>query len=261
MRYERILLIPLLLALTGLAVVPASGHEANESSADVALEEWLGKVVPRGINLRDETGKTVDLNQLADKPTIIAPVYYRCTHTCPMLLTGLAGALGKLQLVEPGKDYRVIAISFDDRDTPALAREKIYLAAINKPFPADAWRFLTGDAANIKKFTDAVGFRVQRTGEDFTHPIALVVLAPGGKIVRYLHGVTFLPFNITMAVTEASQGKIGFAAGRMLTYCFSYDPLKNSYAFNILKVAGSVVVLSVLAFFIYLMTTGKKTKA
>jgi len=257
----RKLSILIILTFSAPFLTPAQGHEATVSSADVALEERLGAEIPQGILLRDETGKTVDLKDLADKPTIIAPVYYRCTHTCPLMLTGLAEALGKLQIVEPGRDYRVIAISFDDRDTPEIAREKKpnYLTAINRPFPAEAWSFLTGDSANIRKFTDAIGFRVQRTGEDFTHPIALVVLAPGGKIVRYLHGITFLPFNITMAVTEAAQGKIGSTAGRVLTYCFSYDPLKNSYAFNILKVVGTVVVLSLLLFFIYLMRAGRKT--
>jgi len=41
-----------------------------------------------------------------------------------------------------------------------------------------------------------------------------------------------------MAITEAAQGKVGSPAGRVLTYCFSYDPLKKSYVFNILKVVG-----------------------
>lgn len=248
--------------LPAIAVSNAYGHEASASSADMALEERLGARIPAGILLRDETGKIVDLKALADKPTIIAPVYFNCTHTCPLLLTGLAETLGKLQIVEPGRDYRVVAISFDSNDTPAVAREKKpnYLAAISKPFPSDAWSFLTGDAANLRKFTDAIGFRVQRTGEDFTHPIALVVLAPDGTIVRYLHGITFLPFNVTMAVTEAAQGKIGSSAGRVLTYCFSYDPLKNSYVFNILNVVGTIMVIFVFGFFLYLMATTRKRR-
>jgi protein SCO1/2 len=177
-----------------------------------------------------------------------------------MLLTGLAQTLGKMDMMKPGKDYRVVALSFDDRDTPAIARGKKgnYLAAVRRPFPPEAWTFLTGNAVNIGKFTDSIGFKIQRDGEDFSHPIALIIIAPGGKIVRYLYGTSFLPFNVTMALNEAAQGKVGSTTGRVLSYCFSYDPLKKSYVFNILKVTATVMVLFVASFFAYLMISTKK---
>jgi protein SCO1/2 len=251
-----------LLFLFVTIAAPAPAHETAATRADVALEEKLGGVIPPDIMLRDEEGRPVNLKALVDRPTIIAPVYLHCSHECPLLLTGLASALGKIELVTPGKDYRVITVSFDEREGPALAREKKpnYIAAVKAPFPADAWSFLTGDKDNIRAFTDAVGFKVQRDGEDFSHPVGLIVLAPGGTIVRYLEGVTFLPFEITMAVTEAAAGKIGTPAGRVLSYCFSYDPLKKSYVFNVLKVVGTVVIVTVLSFFIYLMATTKKKR-
>jgi protein SCO1/2 len=240
----------------------AFGHGTTATSADVALDEKLGAYIPADATFLDETGKTVDLGTLIDKPTIIAPVYLHCMHECPLLLTGLAEALGKLQLVEPGRDFRVVALSFDERDTPAIASEKKknYLKAVRRPFPPEAWSFLTGDNANIRKFTDSVGFKYQKDGGEFSHPLALIVVAPGGKVVRYLYGTSFLPFSVTMAVTEAAEGKVGSTAGRVLTYCFSYDPLKKSYVFNILKVAGSAVVLFVASFFTYLLVTTKKRR-
>jgi protein SCO1/2 len=251
-----------LLILFFATAVPAPAHETAATKADIALEEKLGVVIPSDIMLRDEDGKPVNLRALIDRPTIIAPVYLHCSHECPLLLTGLASALGKIELVTPGKDYRVITVSFDEREGPALAREKKpnYIAAVKAPFPADAWSFLTGDQNNIRMFTDAIGFKVQRDGEDFSHPVGLIVLAPGGKIVRYFEGVTFLPFEITMAVTEAAAGKIGSPTGRVLSYCFSYDPLKKTYVFNILKVVGTVMVLTVVSFFIFLMVTTKKKR-
>jgi protein SCO1/2 len=182
-------------------------------------------------------------------------------HECPMLLTGLAQVLGKLELVKPGKDFQVITLSFDDKDTPKTAAEKKvnYLKAVGKPFPEDSWKFLTGDAANIEKFTDSIGFKFQRDGEhDFSHPVTIVIVSPQGKIVRYLEGISFLPFDVTMALNEAAQGKIGSPARKALMYCFSYDPLKKSYVFNILKVTGTVMVLFVASFFAYLMITGKR---
>ncbi len=251
--------LPLLVLLLASS---AFGHETTATSADISLDEKLGSVIPAGIALKDENGRPVDLKSLADRPLIIAPVYLHCSHVCPMLLTNLAETLGKMDLMLPGRDFRVVALSFDEQEGPEVAKEKKpnFLAAVGKPFPADAWPFLTGDGANIRKFTDTVGFKFQRDGEDFSHPVVLIVLAPGGKVVRYLYGTTFLPFELTMAVTEAAQGRIGSPAARMLNYCFSYDPLKKSYVFNILKVVGTVMILSVGAFFVYLAVTGRKTR-
>jgi protein SCO1/2 len=166
-------------------------------------------------------------------------------------------------MVKPGRDFKVITLSFDDRDTPAIASDKKrnYLKAIGKPFPAEDWTFLTGDVAAVKNFTDSIGFKFQRDSEhDFSHPVTLVVIAPGGKIVRYLEGTRFLPFDVTMAVNEAAEGRVGSTGRRVLMYCFSYDPLKKSYVFNILKVVGTVVVLFVGSFFAYLMITTKKKR-
>jgi protein SCO1/2 len=245
-----------------LIISPSLAHEAKPGKADIALEEKLGVVIPADIVLKDENGKPVNLRDLIDRPTIIAPVYLHCAHVCSRLLTGLAGALGKVDLLQPGKDYRVVALSFDEKEGPEVAREKKpnYLAAIGKPYPADAWPFLTGDNANIRKFTDAVGFKFQRDGEDFSHPVTLIVLAPGGKVVRYLEGVTFLPFQVTMSVNEAAAGTVGTPTGRVLAYCYSYDPQQKSYVFNILKVVGTVMIVTLLSFFIYLMVTGKKER-
>jgi protein SCO1 len=250
----------LLLVLFLTSVSPALAHEAKPGIADIALEEKLGSVISADISLTDENGNPVNLRSLVDRPTIVAPVYLHCSHVCPLLLTNLAGTLGKLDLLRPGVDFRVIALSFDQQEGPEVAREKKpnFIAAVGRPFPVDAWPFLTGDDRNIRKFTDAVGFKFQRDGEDFSHPVVLIVLAPGGKVTRYLYGTTFLPFELTMALTEAAQGKIGSPAARVLNYCFSYDPLKKSYVFNILKVVGTVMIVTIISFFIYLVVTTKK---
>lgn len=252
----------IVLMLFLLPAASAFGHESIASSADIALDEKLGQTIPANAAFLDENGRKIGLGDLFDKPTIIAPVYLHCTHTCPMLLTGLAQTLGKMDMVKPGKDYRVVALSFDDRETPAIAREKKpnYIRAVGRPFPEGAWTFLTGSAADISKFMDSIGFKFQRDGEDFSHPVAFVIVAPGGKVVRYLYGTSFLPFNVTMALNEAAQGKVGSTTSKVLNYCFSYDPLKKSYVFNVLRVVGTVMVLFVVSFFAYLMLSTKKRR-
>src|SRR5512146_431395 len=156
------LIIPLLSAV--LAAGTAFGHGTEAGKADITLEEKLGQYLPADAMFADENGRRASLKSLIDKPTIIAPVYFGCTHECPMLLNGLAQALGKIDLAKPGRDYQVIALSFDENDTPQIARDKKvnYIKAVGRPFPEDAWKFLTGDAANIRKFTDAIGFKFQR---------------------------------------------------------------------------------------------------
>jgi protein SCO1/2 len=253
----------LLLLTLILMPLPSSGHETTATKADIALEEKLGQYLPADAIFADENGKRVSLKEAIDKPVIIAPVYLGCTHECPLLLTGLAQVLGKIDMMKPEKDFRVITLSFDDTDDPkiALDKKKNYIKAIGKPFPEDSWKFLTGDAVNIKKFTDSIGFKFQRDGaHDFSHPVTLVVVSSQGRIVRYLEGISFLPFEVTMALTEAAQGKVGSPTRKVLMYCFSYDPLKKSYVFNILKVTATVMILFVASFFAYLMISTKKNR-
>ncbi len=251
----------LLLLTLFLIPLPSSGHETTATKADIALEEKLGQFIPDDAVFTDENGKQISLKEAIDMPVIIAPVYLGCTHECPLLLTGLAQVLGKIDMMTPGKDFKVITLSFDDKDNPevALEKKKNYIKAVGKTFPGESWKFLTGDAVNIKKFTDSIGFKFQRDGaHDFSHPVTLVVVSPRGRIVRYLEGISFLPFEVTMALTEAAQGKVGSPTRKVLMYCFSYDPLKKSYVFNILKVTATVMVLFVVSFFAYLMISTKK---
>ena len=133
---RKIILLLLLLLSTASA---AFGHESTASKADIVLTEKLGQYIPADAVFVDENGKQVNLKNFIDKPTIIAPVYLSCTHECPMLLGGLARVLGKLDMVKPGKDFQVITLSFDEKDTPAIARDKKrnYVTAIGRPFPDD----------------------------------------------------------------------------------------------------------------------------
>ena len=255
----------LFLLLPVLLLLPYSGlcHESTATRADIGIDEKLGQYIPADSVFVDENGNSVNLRNMIDKPTIVAPVYFSCTHECPMLLNGVADVLGKMDNMKPGKDFQVIALSFDDKDTPAVARDKKrnYIKAIGHPFPEDAWIFLTGDEPGIRQFTDSIGFKFQRDGaHDFSHPVTLVVIAPGGKIVRYIEGVDFLPFEVTMALNEAATGQVGSTTRKVLLYCFSYDPLKKTYVFNILKVTGTVMILFVGSFFTYLMISTKNKR-
>jgi protein SCO1/2 len=241
---------------------PLNGHVEHEQTKDIpgiAIDEKLGQFVPLDLTFNDEGGKPVTLRQLIHTPIILTPVYLHCPNVCSLLLQNLADVLSRFP-GEPDKEYRVISVSFDEMEKPdlALQKKKTYLKIIQRPFPEDAWRFLTGDKDNIHKLTDAIGFRFKRVGQDFEHPVALIILAPDGKIVRYMYGADPLPFDLKMALLEASQGRIGPAITKVVRFCFSYDPKANKFVFNTLKVTGTITLVFALSFVVFLLFKGKK---
>jgi protein SCO1/2 len=233
--------------------------EQPKDLSGIGIDEKLGQFISLDLIFYDENGNAIPLRQLIHRPTILAPVYYSCPNICSFLLFNLAGVINKMPS-EPGKEYRVVAFSFDETEKPnlALEKKKMYLKMIEKPFPEDAWRFLTGDKENIHQLTDAIGFHFKRQGQDFLHPVSLVILSPDGKVTRYIYGTEFLPFDIKMALLEASEGKVGPTLSKVLRFCFSYDPKGRKYVFNTLKVTGIVTLLFALSLILFLVFKGKR---
>ncbi len=237
--------------------------EAHGWMDKAGLRERTGDVLPADLIFYDETGKIVNLRRMIDRPTMLVVVYYSCSHMCPQFLGGLAMSLGGLKLV-PGRDYRVITVSFDVNDTPEIARsvKGNYVKAVNKPFPEDGWRFLTGSGDNAKRLCEALGINVMKQGHTFVHPEVLIFLAPGGRITRYMqvsrydyglsYPITFTDFELSRAVAEAGQGKVCTVGGTMPLYCFTHEPSQQEAFFTILKITGLATLLMVLSLFFYL---------
>lgn len=231
------------------------------ASPGVGLDERLGARLPLELTFRDEDGRPVRLGDLVTRPTVIAPIYYRCPNVCHFLQGELAQVLPQLKL-GAGSDYQVLSISFDDSETPEIARRSrdTYLAAADGRIPAAGWRFLTGDRPAIMALTGAAGFRFQRVGGEFQHPVALIVVSPDGTIVRYLHGTRILPKDLALALMEAREGHVGTTIRKMVQYCFSYDPGQKTYVFNVLRVSATVILATLGAFFAFLLFAGKKRR-
>lgn len=232
----------------------------DDAGAEVGMEEHLGVRIPLDLTFRDETGKPVALRDLITTPTIIAPVYYHCPNVCSFLQGALAKALPQVKL-KAGKDFRVLSVSFDETETPEVAHRSkaIFMEAMGGKFPEEDWHFLTGDSANIHRLLDAVGYHFERQGEDFIHPVAMFVVTTDGEIVRYLHGTSVLPMDLTLALVEASEGRIGPTIRRVAQFCFSYDPAAKRYVFNIFRVSAAVVLLTAGCFLAFLILKGRKS--
>lgn len=228
---------------------------------EVGVDEKLGEYVPLDIKFYDEYGKTIVLAELVKgKPTIISLVYYRCPGICSPLMSGLGTVLDEIDL-ETGKDFNTLTISFDPGEDYILAAEKKknYFATFRKrAVSEDSWRFLTADSINVKKITEAVGFKYIKQDNDFVHSGVLTVISPDGKITRYLYGIDFLPFDVKMALIEASQGKVGTTISKIVKLCYSYDPDGRRYTLNITRVAGASILFVISIFAVALFITKKK---
>jgi protein SCO1/2 len=255
----------MLVALTLIAsVAPARPAAADDLQppGDVGVIERLGQTVPLDLTLRDEQGQPVKLGALIDRPTLLTLNYFRCAGICTPQLNSVAAMVNEIAL-EPGKDFRVLTVSFDERDTSEIAARKRqnYLTLMKRPVPPTAWRFLTGDAAATRALADAVGFKFQRQGEDFAHPGVIIVLSPTGHVTRYIHGVRYLPADVQMAVGEAQRGVARPAIAQLAAFCYRYDPAGRRYVLNVQRVVGVVTLAVGLAIVVLVNLGSRRTRS
>lgn len=241
-----------------LCVVSAPARAGDPPGAFIGITERLGSLVPGDLGFVNADGDSVYLRAAIDKPTVLTLVYFHCPTICKPLLGAVVEVMEKTDL-EPGRDYDVLTVSFDERDTPAtaLAIRDNFTHSLEKPIGPGGWEFLTGDSLAIARLTESVGFGFERRENDFAHGTALIVLSADGKIVRYLYGLRYLPFDLKMAVSEARKGRAVPSIARVLQYCFSTDPQGRRYAMNVNRVIGTGIVLFAVGWVFYLRRRGK----
>ncbi len=254
----------LILLILSISFLCSNQTNTNEEEIKIGVYENLNKTIPLDLKFVDEYGNKKTLKEFINKkPTILTLNYFSCTSLCSPLLAGVSEVLDKMQL-KPYIDYNVLTISIEPLDTPelALSAKKSHLNSIQRPFPPQTWSFLTGSQKNIDAISDAVGFKYQKRQRDsvvdYLHPGVIIVISPNGKIARYLNGVRFLPFDLKLAVLEASEERSGPTIANTLLYCFAYDAKSKTYVFQAEKIFGSFMFGGLLIFFIYLIKTGRK---
>jgi protein SCO1/2 len=217
---------------------------------NVGILQNLNTQIPADLTFRDETGKTVRLGDyFGKKPMILSLVYYRCTMLCGEVLNGLDTALRVLKF-NVGKEFDVLTVSFDAKDTPEIAtlKKNEYLKRYQRAGAEQGWHFLTGQQPEIDALTKAAGFQYQYDpkSEQFAHATAIMILTPEGKIAQYYYGVEFAPKDLRLGIIQASSNKIGTLVDEVLLYCYHYDPATGKYGamiFRILRLAGAATVL------------------
>lgn len=236
-------------------------------AGQIGINEKLGTMVPLDLTFLDEKSNRVTLKKLMDGlPTIITMNYFRCPGICTPQLEDLSRTLGQLDLAE-NSDYKVLTVSFAEDETPALAaaKRKNHLASIQREYVADAWHFLIGENNSSQILAETLGFGYEKTTSengrvDYTHAAALIILSPEGKITRYLNGIEQLPFDVKMALIEASGGRVGPTIAKTLNMCYAYDPKGKTYVFAWEKIMATIMLAIVLLLFIYLIISGRKAQ-
>lgn len=227
------------------------GEPLPAELVDVGVTERLGNQLPLGARFRDENGQDVALARYFDgsRPVILNLGYMGCPMLCGLVTNGLLNAMNAMQQTA-GLDYQVISLSIDHSETPILARAKKqgYLKLYDREQGAGGWHWLTGEEDQIRAVTEAAGFGFAWNDrrQEYAHAAVLVLLAPDGKVMRYLYGIEFDARTLQLSLVEASEGRTGSSFDRFLLFCFQYDAAAGRYgpvAMNIMKVGAVVTVL------------------
>ena len=254
---------PAIAQLTG-APVPGFKREIGQPASsipaplrEIGFDQNIGELVPLDVPLRDEAGAAVKLGDyFGRRPVVMVFAYYDCPMLCTLSINGLASALNVLSL-DAGRDFDIVIVSFNPRDTPAAAAAKkaSYLTRYKRAGAEAGWHFLSGERASIDRLTKSAGFRYawDDATQQFAHPSGVIVVTPEGRLARYLFGIEYGPRDLRFALVEASAGKVGSRVDSLLLYCYHYDPITGRYGLAIMRairLAGAVTVLALGTFIV-----------
>lgn len=221
---------------------------------NVGLNPVLGTQLPLDAELTDETGKAIPLSTWFDgrRPVLLVMSYYECPMLCGLVLNGVRKSIGELDWL-PGDHYQIVTISIDPDEGPKLAAAK--KASIANAFPrpeqrdaaAKNWAFLVGKNGSEKRVADAVGFgyKWDEATSQWAHGAAIFLVSPTGKLTRALFGLEYPARDLKLGLLEASEGKVGTLAEKLMLFCYHYDPKGNKYAIlatRLVSLGGALTV-------------------
>lgn len=247
---------------------PVAADGVPEEVVGVDIAEQLGTYVPLDATFRDDSGKEVTLREVmrSDRPTMLHLGYFRCPMLCTLVLNEAFRTLRNVDWT-PGSDFQLVSISVNPGETAELAKAKKigYLAEYNRTGVDSGVRFLTGPQDSIDAICDATGFRYRKQPDgEYSHPATLIMIAPDGRIVRYLYGVKFEPATVRMALLEASEGTIGTPLDRFILWCHQFDPSSKGYvlfAFRLVQVAGLCTIVLLATGILWMLRRESRIKA
>jgi protein SCO1 len=234
---------------------------------DIGIDQKLNAQVPADLIFRDETGREIKLGDYfaqSHRPIVLTLVYYECPMLCSMVLNEVVRTMNGLSTLSAGKDYDVLTISFDPRETTELAaaKRKGYLREYKRASGEQGWHFLTGSDDSIRRLTEAVGFRYAWDPKfnQYVHASGFVILTPQGKVSRYFYGLDYSVKDVRLSLVEASNNQIGSPVEQVMLYCFHYDPSTGKYSLAILNLLKAAAALTVLGLGSYVLISFRRDR-
>lgn len=256
----------LVLALVGgAAAAQVQDNALPAALRGVRFDQRLGESLPLDATFVDSTGRSLELGELfGARPVVLVLAYYDCPMLCTLVLNGVVASLRAVDF-DAGDAFDVVVVSFDPRETPQLAAAKKanYVASYGRAADGSGWHFLTGDAANITRLTEAVGFHYTYDADldQFAHSAGIVLATPGGVLSRYFYGIDFPPRDLRLGLIEAADSRIGGVVDQVLLFCFHYDPATGRYSVATLNAVRAGGVLTVAALLLFLLTSLRRERA
>jgi len=249
----------LLPALLAALAAPVQAQSIQQVQEQVKFEQRLNQPLPLDARFKDEGGRDVALGDYFGKrPVIVALVYYECPMLCNLVLNGLLKSIRTLKFTA-GKEFDIVVISFNPRETPALAARKKdnYVREYARVNADLGWHFLTGTEDSIQRVTQAAGFSyIWDAGTNqYAHASGILVATPQGKLYRYFYGIEYAPRDVRFALIEASENKLGTPVDALMLYCFHYDAATGKYGVvvhRVLRLAG-ITTVALIAGFVLVM--------
>ena len=159
-----------------------AGAEPFASSPSAATASALTRIndLPPRLELVDQHGRVVTLQQFAGRAVLVTFAFGHCETVCPIVVRAALDASDKLQLVAPERVPVVLVVTLDPwRDTPSRL-----------PSIARQWgmsgeaRVLGGEVETLERTLNAWRIPRVRNGKtgDISHPALVYVIGPGGRI-------------------------------------------------------------------------------
>lgn len=207
---------------------------------EVGYEPRLGESLPLEAMLTDENGAVVSLGSFfaPTKPVLLVFYYQSCPMLCSLQLESVVASLKGTKYVV-NRDFTFLAVSMDPNDSPegsARAKRKI-TNAYGQSGSEAGFHFLTGTPEVIKRITAAASYRYYWDDEttQWAHATGVLLLAPDGRMARYLPGIEPFPRDLQFALLEASQGQIGTIVDQVILYCYQYNESSGRYGAAIMR--------------------------
>ncbi len=240
--------------LCGCPAVGAGPLEADLANIEAAP---TGAALPLELALRGEPDQAKPLRSwLGNTPGLWILADFTCETLCGPVVSIASDALAQSGL-RPGKDFRLVVVGLDPKDTAADAAAMKTAQVGSTGALAEYTFFVRGSAEDIGRLTKVFGFHsiYDREHDQFAHPAAAFVVTADGRIARTLSGLALDPATLRLALVEAGQGRVGSWSDHVKLMCYGFDPARGIYTAavgRIMAIAGALTIL-VLGLFILIL--------